>query len=72
MPKMWDKWERQKKIKWFEQLCSLEEGNTFCSKVTEEKYKIRQEINCRSRSVIYLVNCMKCPKQNRDFSGQDL
>ena len=37
----------------------LEEGNTFCSKVTKEKYKIRQEINCRSRNVIYLVNCMK-------------
>ena len=41
----------------------LEEGNTFCSKVTKEKYKIKQEINCRSRNVIYLVNCMKCPKQ---------
>ena len=36
----------------------LEEGNTFCSKVTKEKYKVRQEINCRSRNVIYLVNCM--------------
>ena len=31
----------------------LEEGNTFCSKVTKEKYKIRQEINCHSRNVIY-------------------
>ena len=41
----------------------LEEGNTFRSKVTKEKYKIRQEINCHSRNVIYLVNCMKCPKQ---------
>ena len=41
----------------------LEEGNTFCSKVTKDKYIIRQEINCHSRNVIYLVNCMKCPKQ---------
>ena len=41
----------------------LEERNTFCSEVTKEKYKIRQEIYCCSRNVIYLVNCMKCPKQ---------
>ena len=34
----------------------------FCSKVTKENYKIRQEINFCSRNVIYLVNCMKCPK----------
>ena len=39
------------------------EGNTFSGKITEEKYKIRQEINCRSRNAIYLVNCMKYPEQ---------
>ena len=32
-----------------------EEGNTFCSKVTKEKYKTKQEINCCSRNVIYLA-----------------
>ena len=58
MSKMWDKWERQKKIKWLNNCAVLEAGNTFCSKVTKEKYKIRQEINCHSRNVIYLVNCM--------------
>ena len=28
----------------------LEEGNMFCSKVTKEKYKIRQEINCHRKN----------------------
>ena len=41
----------------------LEEKDMFYSKVTKEKYKIGQEINCRGRNVIYLVNCMECPKQ---------
>ena len=44
--------------------CSvMEEGDTFYSTVTEEMYKIRQEIDCRSKNIIYLVSCRKCPMQ---------
>ena len=44
--------------------CSvMEEGETFYSTVTKERYKIRQEIDCRSKNIIYLVSCRKCPMQ---------
>ena len=41
----------------------MEEGKTFYSTVAKEKYRIRQEINCRSKNIIYLVSCRKCPMQ---------
>ena len=41
----------------------MEEGETFYSTVTKERYKIRQEIDCRSKNIIYLVSCRKCPMQ---------
>ena len=44
--------------------CSvMEEGETFYSTVTKERYKIRQEIDCRSKNIIYLVSCCRCPMQ---------
>ena len=41
----------------------MEEGDSFASKVTGERYKIWQNINCESKNVIYLVECKKCRKQ---------
>ena len=41
----------------------MEEGDNFVSRVTGERYKIRQNINCESKNVIYLVECKKCGKQ---------
>ena len=41
----------------------MEEGETFYNTVTKERYKIRQEIDCRSKNIIYLVSCHKCPMQ---------
>ena len=41
----------------------LEEGSVFYSKSTGERYTIRQNIDCRSKNVIYLVNCKKCRMQ---------
>ena len=41
----------------------LEDGSVFYSKSTGEWYTIRQNIDCRSKNVIYLVNCKKCHKQ---------
>ena len=35
----------------------MEEATNFRSKATKGKYKIRQNINCRSKNVIYLVEC---------------
>ena len=41
----------------------LEEGSVFYSRSTGEQYTIRQNINCRSKNVIYLVNCKMCRMQ---------
>ena len=41
----------------------MEEGDSFASKVAGEGYKIRQNINCESKNVIYVVECKKCGKQ---------
>ena len=47
--------------------CSvMEEGESFYSTVTKERYKIRQQIDCRSKNIIYLVSCHKCPMQGSD------
>ena len=40
-------------------LCKLQ-GNTFQSVATKKSFKIRQNINCKSKNVIYLVTCVKC------------
>ena len=41
----------------------MEEGDSFVSRVTGARYKIRQKINCESKNVIYLVECKQCGKQ---------
>ena len=46
----------------------MEEGDSFASRVTGERYKIRQKINCESKYVTYLVECKKCGKQGVGFT----
>ena len=41
----------------------VKEGSSFKSNQTGETYKIRQDINCRSENIIYLVTCKKCGMQ---------
>ena len=41
----------------------LEENNQFKSFQTKERYRIRQDINCKSENVIYLVTCKQCGLQ---------
>ena len=41
----------------------LEEGQEFFSRTTGEIHKIRQDINCKSQNIIYLVNCKHCGMQ---------
>ena len=41
----------------------LQEGTKFRSNSTKETFKIRENINCRSNNIIYLVTCEKCGKQ---------
>ena len=41
----------------------LEENNKFRSFQTKEQYRIRQDINCKSENVIYLVTCKRCGLQ---------
>ena len=41
----------------------LEESDQFLSRMTGEKYKIRQDISCKSENIIYLVNCKNCRMQ---------
>ena len=48
----------------------MEETTSFKSKATKEKYKIRQNINCRSKNIIYLVECKKCGKQGVGSTGE--
>ena len=38
----------------------LEENTEFKSTQTGERYKIRQDIDCKSENIIYLVTCKKC------------
>ena len=35
----------------------------FNSYVTKRRYKVRQNVNCQSKNVIYLFTCKKCKKQ---------
>ena len=50
----------------------LQEGTHFRSNVTGERFRIKQEINYRSKNIIYLVTCRACGKQggrsNNSFS----
>ena len=41
----------------------LQEGTHFRSNVTGERFKIKQEINCRSKNIIYFVIYRACGKQ---------
>ena len=41
----------------------LSEGSKFGSNSTGEEFYIRQNINCNSNNVIYLVTCKKCGMQ---------
>ena len=41
----------------------LEENNQFKSFQTKEQYRIKQDINCKSENVIYLVTCKRCGLQ---------
>ena len=41
----------------------VKEGSSFKSNQTGEVYKIRQDINCRSENIFYLVTCKKCEMQ---------
>ena len=40
-----------------------EENNQFKSFQTKEQYRIRQDINCKSENVKYLVTCKRCGLQ---------
>ena len=44
-------------------LLSKTETGHFTSVSTGQSYKIRQSINCQSKSVIYVVKCVKCNLQ---------
>ena len=50
----------------------LEENDQFLSRTTGERYKIRQDISCKSENIIYLVNCKNCRMQGvgscKDFA----
>jgi len=59
-------------IKFFSKKCSsskckachyITEGTTFTSHNTHKKYKLKQNITCKSKNLIYLVTCRKCRKQ---------
>ena len=39
-----------------------EKGEYFYSYVTKKQYKVKQNVNSQSKSVIYLVTCTKCKK----------
>ena len=38
----------------------LEENTEFKSTQTGERYKIRQDMDCKIDNIIYLVTCKKC------------
>ena len=40
-----------------------EKGEYFYSYLTNKRYKVWQNVNCQSKTVIYLVTCKKCKKQ---------
>ena len=54
--------EREKNIN-LNNCMVLQEGTHFRSNITGERFRIKQEINCRSKNIIYLVTCRACGKQ---------
>ena len=42
----------------------LKQTTTFLSKTTNKSFYIRHKLNCKSSSVIYLMDCLKCGKQS--------
>ena len=48
----------------------MEEATSFKSKATKDEYKIRQNISCRSKNIIYLVECKKRGKQMVGSTGE--
>ena len=42
---------------------ALQEWTHFRSNITREKFRIKQEINYRSKNIIYLIICGACGKQ---------
>ena len=40
-----------------------EKGVHFYGYVTKKRYKVRQNVNCQPKNVIYLVICKKCKNQ---------
>ena len=52
------------------QLLSKTEADHFKSVQTGQSFKIRQSINCQSKDIIYLINCVKCnllPKLMKEY-----
>ena len=62
---MWEMWDRVRKRKNINlnNFMVLQEGTHFRSNVTGERFRIKQEINCRSKNIIYLVTCRARGKQ---------
>ena len=40
-----------------------DKGEYFYSNITKRRYKVRQNVNCQSKNVIYLVTCRRCKIQ---------
>ena len=53
----------RKRVSGLTQRKVLQERTKFKSNSTKETFKIRENINCRSNNIIYLVTCEKCGKQ---------
>ena len=45
------------------QLLRKSQGDTLQSVATKKSFRIRQNINCKSKNVIYLVTCVNCNVQ---------
>ena len=37
--------------------------DTFRSSVTKKSYKVHTSVTCKTKGVVYLIECRKCPKQ---------
>ena len=37
--------------------------DTFRSTVTKKSYKVHTSVTCKTKGVVYLIECRKCPKQ---------
>ena len=50
----------------------IQKGNHFQSTQTRKKFRIRENLNCKSTHVIYLVTCLNCKEQYVGETGQNL